>query len=223
MKKGKKFQAFAAALAAVILFSGCSLFQKNTAKNQSSAVPAASFTTSSSSVVREGSESSQPETSSSSAVVSVNPNEPTSSQSGPVLNIQTDNASFDAKFKDNPIDKKYITASNSAISTVDMVSVSNKYAQVWQDEITHAWSELTKEMSADSSTKPAALKAEQQKWKDGKTAAIQKIGTDARAAGGSLAQVNEDSQIMNFYRSRAAQLYRELYDYNKDYTYAFTS
>ena len=151
------------------------------------------------------------------------PFEPASSQNGPVIDIQTGDQAFDAKFKQNPVDKSYIKESAAAVSNIDMVNVSNKYAAAWQNEIDHAWSELQKYMKADSSSRPASLKAEQQKWEGGRAAALQKIAADAQSAGGTMAQVDAASKTMDFYRSRANQLYRELYSYDKNYTYAFQS
>ena len=76
-------------------------------------------------------------------------------------------------------------------------------------------------MATDSSTKPQQLKAEQKQWLSGKSAALKKISSAAQAAGGSMAQVNEAGGIMDFYRSRAAQIYKELYSYDKDYSYEY--
>lgn len=221
MKKGNFLRILTAALAAAILFSGCTLFRANNQKEDSSAVPAASF--SSSSRVSETSSSEKAQSSSSEASSQPTRSQPTSSQNGPVLTITTDSEDFNAKFKKNPIDKAYISASNKAVSSVDMVNVSNQYAALWEKEISSAWGKLQKAMAADSGTKPKTYTAEQKKWEAGKDAALKKISDSARAAGGSMAQVDEASQIMDFYRSRAAQLYRELYGYDKNYTYAYSS
>lgn len=218
MKKTLLVLALAVFAAAAI--SGC---KRN--NDSSSAVPAGGIVTASSAASGLASQQADPSSApaSSDDTHVVTPGEPASSQNGPVIDIQTDNKEFDAKFKQNPIDKSYISESAAAVSNVDMVNVSNKYAGVWQKEIDNAWSGLQKYMKADSSTRPAALKAEQQKWEDGKAAALQKITDDAQAAGGSMAQVDASSKTMDFYRSRANQLYRELYSYNKNYAYAWKS
>lgn len=209
----------ALALFAAAAVTGCSKWKNDS----SSTVPAGGIVTASSaasgSASRQAGSPSAPASSDDTHVVT--PGEPASSQNGPVIDIQTDNKEFDAKFKQNPIDKSYISESAAAVSNIDMVNVSNKYAGIWQKEIDHAWSGLEKHMKTDSSTRPAALKAEQQKWEDGKAAALQKIAADAQAAGGSMAQVDASSKTMDFYRSRANQLYRELYGYDKSYTYAY--
>lgn len=148
-------------------------------------------------------------------------NEPAESQPGQVLEIKTDDKAFNTKFAANPIDKAYIKENNNAISNIDMVNVSNKYSEVWQKEIAHAYAELKKHMATDSSMKPKTLQKEQEDWENGKTAAMKKISEEAQAAGGSMAEVNVASKVMDYYRSRAAQIYKELYGYNKDFTYAF--
>jgi uncharacterized protein YecT (DUF1311 family) len=149
-------------------------------------------------------------------------NEPAESQPGPVLEIQTDDKAFNEKFADNPIDKAYIKEINNAISNVDMVNVSDKYSEIWQKEITHAYTELKKYMATDSSMKPKTLQKEQEDWENGKAAAMKKISEEAQAAGGSMVEVNVASKAMDYYRSRAAQLYKELYGYKQDFTFAYT-
>lgn len=169
--------------------------------------------------------SSQPEVSSepesSSAASLPTENIPTESQPGQVIEIQTDDKEFNAKFEANPIDKAYIKESNNAISNIDMVNVSNKFSGIWQKEVTHAYSLLEKAMKTDSSMKPKTYQKEQQDWLNGKAQALKKISTTEQAAGGSMVQVNVASKTMDFYRSRAAQLYKELYGYDKNFTYEF--
>ncbi len=157
----------------------------------------------------------------SSAVSSQVLSQPAESQNGPVLTVKTDDKEFDKKFAENPIDKAYVKESATAISNVDMVNVSEKYSGIWQKEIDGAYKALTKAMSTDSSQKPKQLKAEQEKWESGKTAALQKISAEAQAAGGTMAQVDAASKTMNYYRDRAAKLYRQLYSYDKNYIYAY--
>lgn len=225
MKKYKFLSVISLFLTAAILFAGCSLFGKKTAvetnagvlQNSSSGAAASSKSAGSSNIESQNSGSS-------SSGSSQNARIPESgSEPGPVKTIQTENEKFNKKFKDNPIDKKYIKEMNDAISNIDMVDVSDKYSEVWQKEIDYAYGELEKYMKADSSKKPAAYKAEQEKWKQGKESSLKKISSDAISAGGSMAQVDEASAAMDFYRARAAAVYSELYTYNKNYTYKFSS
>ena len=135
-------------------------------------------------------------------------------QQGAVLPVKTDDETFDRKFAANSLDKAYRAEMEKAVSNVEMAKVSEKYAALWQKEIAAVWGKLERAMKTDSSKKPAALKAEQQKWEAGKSAALQKIAADAQT-GGSMAQVDAASRTMEFYRARAARLSRELYDYTK--------
>ncbi|MVB10900.1 hypothetical protein CAFE_16010 [Caprobacter fermentans] len=213
MKKNFPATIFAAALALTLLLPGCSLIHQS---------PAASSESSSSQSLSSQPASSQDDPSSDGS--SSDPGEPPAdSEPGRVLTITTDNEKFNQKFSENPVDKAYIKESDQAVSTVDMVNVSQKYAGLWQKEIDHAWSELSQKMSSDSSGKPAELKAEQEKWQNEKDTKLKKIVSDALSGGGSMAEVNAASQEMDFYRSRAAQLYRELYDYEKNYSYAYSA
>ena len=210
----------AALIALVVLFSGCSLFRRTASPASASAQPSSSSSESG------GAPASTPPASSSEDPASghaVTPNEPAQSQPGRVLEITTDSGEFNEKFAGNPIDKAYIEESDKAVSTIEMVKVSEKYAGLWQKEIIHAWEKLEQQMDMDSSGKPAKLEAEQKNWEDGRAAALKKISEEALAAGGSMAQVNEAGAVMDFYRGRAAQLYRELYEYDKSFSYAFSA
>lgn len=218
MKRNRPVSVLAAGFALLFLLSACSI--GNHAANESSSSQMSSSGVSSQ---VSSQSSSEGDPASGDPSNSAAPQDPDDSQPGRVLDITTDNKKFDQKFSENPIDKAYIKESDEAVSTVDMVNVSQKYAELWQKEIDHAWSELSQKMATDSSKKPAALKAEQQKWEDGKEAALKKIADDAYSAGGSMAEVNAASQKMDFYRSRAAQLYRELYDYEAEYSYAYSA
>ncbi len=142
-------------------------------------------------------------------------------QQGPVLTVRTDSEAFDRLFAENALDKKYKAEIAAAVSNLEMAKVSDRYAELWRAETDRAWAELQKPMKLDSSGKPAALEAGQRKWEDGREAALKKIADDAQAAGGSLAQVETSSRVMEFYRGRAAQLYRELYGYTQKFQLAY--
>ena len=208
--------AFAVALSA---FSGCS-FSK--APSAASSAPASSQVTESSQAVSSVDSSSAQSEAAVSSVASVSQgNQPTESQPGQVIAIETDDKAFDKLFKANPIDKAYIKESNNAFSNVDMVNVSNKYSGIWQKEITYAFDKLDDHLQLESSKKPKQLQTEQEEWEIKKAAALKKITEEEQAKGGSMAQVNVASKVMDFYRSRAAQIYKELYVYDKKFSYAY--
>jgi major membrane immunogen (membrane-anchored lipoprotein) len=142
------------------------------------------------------------------------------SQNGPLKTISTDNNKFNNKFKSNPLDKAYLSEINSASTTLQMVNISSKYAALWEKEVSYAYAALKAALKSDS----AKLKTagdEQEKWENGKAAALAKINSDAQVKGGSMARVEAASDTMDFYRDRAAALYRQLYDYDKNYSYAY--
>ena len=217
MKKGKVLLIMILAITSIAI-SGCS---KNKNESGASSSPASSQSATSSVAVSSAIQSEAQSAAPSSNPTSVAGNEPTQSQPGQVIVIQTDDKAFDKLFKANPIDKAYIKDSNKAFSSVEMIQLSQKYADIWSKEVTHAYAELTNHMQPDSSLKPAALRAEQEKWVSGKAAALQKITTDAQAAGGTMAEVDAASGVMDYYRTRAAQVYKSLYAYDKNYSYAF--
>ena len=125
---------------------------------------------------------------------------------------------FDEKFADNPIDQAYIQDNNQAISNKDMVEVSQKYAEIWREEVAYAYETLLEKVSDD---RKATLESEQQAWSDGTEAALEEFRADAQAVGGTMAQVDEASRVMDYYRSRAVELYEELYAIDPNYTYHF--
>jgi uncharacterized protein YecT (DUF1311 family) len=209
--------AFAAVLSTL---AGCG-FSKNKAAVSAleSSLNSQSSQTAASSQADPSSAPSEPTVSS--AASAVEGNQPTESQPGQVIVIETDDKAFDQLFTANPIDKAYIKESNNAFSSVDMVNVSNKYSGIWQKEIANAYTQLTNSMMLDSSKKPEALRTEQNNWVSGTNAALKKISDEELAKGGSMAQVNVASKVMDFYRSRAAQIYKELYAYDKNFKYEF--
>jgi hypothetical protein len=146
----------------------------------------------------------------------------TVTQNGPVKIIETDSAAFNAKFAANPIDKAYSSDMAGAASTLAMVTVSGNYTGLWNAEVSHACEQL-KTALKDNGDKLSAFEADQQKWEDGKTAALAKITAEANATGGSLARLNAASGAMEYVRSRAAALYRQLYDLDPNFTYAYHS
>lgn len=144
--------------------------------------------------------------------------EPSDSLPGAVGKIQTEDKDFNKKFAANPIDKAYIADSVNAVSNQDMVTTANKYADIWKKEIDSAFGKVT---GLAQGAQLETIRADQNDWLTEKTAALKKISDDARASGGSMAQVTEATGVMNFYRARAVEVYQQLYSYDKNYTYGF--
>ncbi len=236
MKKAVPF--FMAALCAAVLFSGCSFQHGASSAAQLPANSSSSHTGSVTLIVNSapsGASQSSSQGSSESTASSENlPNkkntagsptndvtrEKTVSQGSIVKPESTDSSKFNKKFKDNPVDRHYVSEINDAVSNIEIVKVSDKYAGLWEKEIAHACSEL-KNKAGSSAWKQ--IEADQKGWENGKVTAIQKISEDAKASGGSMAQAEAASGVMDYYRDRAAQLYRRLFDYDKNYSYAFST
>lgn len=226
-----KFKRLAPAflLCAALLFSGCSLKQSGSSAplggSVSGAVSSASVPPADSGKqVSEDLESPVPDSASGGAAGRGSADSASSrvctEQNGPLKTIRTDNQKFNEKFQSNPIDRAYLPEINAAGTTLQMGNISGKYAALWEKEIGHAYDALKSALKTD----PAKLKTvtdEQTKWEDGKAAALTKINSDAQTQGGSMARVQAASDTMDFYRDRASALYRQLYDYDKDFTYAY--
>ena len=52
-----------------------------------------------------------------------------------VIPIETDSPEFNKLFAENPIDASYVKEMADAVSTLDMVAVCRKYAELWEAEI----------------------------------------------------------------------------------------
>ena len=98
------------------------------------------------------------------------------------------------------------------------MEVSEKYAGIWREEVAAAYDALLEKVTDE---RKETLKKEQQAWSDGTEAALQEFHDDAQAVGGSMAQVDEASRVMDYYRGRATTLYEELYALDPNYTYHF--
>ena len=140
------------------------------------------------------------------------------SQSGTIIEIKTGNKDFDEYFKANPIDKKYSQEINNAFSAVEMVDVSQKYSKIWEDEISYAYNKLMSHANSENADK---FKSQQEEWLNSKGSELSKISQNAAKLGGTMAQVEEAGGIMEFYRRRAVQIYSELYNFEKEYSYKF--
>lgn len=225
MNKPIKLIALAAAAAVVLGLAACN--GDASSSTGSSGTPSQnSQNAASSEAGQSGGASSQEQASGtgseSSAVSSQAPNidEPAEGeQPGQLIDIESGNAAFDQKFKNNPIDQQYLKEMQNVVSNVDMVTVSEKYTSLWKTEIEQAYKKL-QNLAADDKE---AYAEEQAQWEKDTPAALEKIYESAGSVGGSLAAVNAASQTMDYYRTRAAQIYAELYTYDPNFTYEFSA
>ena len=214
-------QVIGAALCAVFLLAGCSNLNitlptvKGSAGSSQASSAKKSAGADSSAAGKETTPSSQVKTSSAEEEGRGSGNEKT------VSPVSTDSEAFNKKFNSNPIDTHYASELGTLMATRDIVQLSSKFTDSWNSEIKHAMTELKAKAGSDA-VKWSKIQADQKKWEDGKDAAIEEIGKNAQAGGGSVAQVITSSKVMEYYRARAAQLYRILYDYEPDYSYAYS-
>lgn len=205
-----------ALLVVVALLFGCKSKEAPTssAGSSSSSAPSSSSSkveSSSSEPEASSSSSSEAESSSSNTYSSVEPahSEPPASN----------NATFNEVFAQNPIDKAYKEDSKDAVSTQEMVELADRYAQIWSYEINYAYDKL---MGHLSTSEQQSLQKEQDNWYNGLESAIEKIYSDAVAEStGTIAQLTASSNILEYYKSRAVDLYLRLFEYEPELTYYY--
>ncbi len=130
-------------------------------------------------------------------------------------NVITEPAAFEDVFAKNPIDAAYDIESPEALTTLDMVNLENKYADLWKEEVNHAYQQLIQRGAEGA-------EADQQTWNNALTGELQLL-KDSVTVTGSLAQVEYGIKVKNFYREKAEALYKQLYALNPDYTYIYAA
>lgn len=128
-----------------------------------------------------------------------------------------DNEAFEEKFEANPLDAAYREASMEAVSNKDMAELAETYAHYWESEVNSGYERL---MALSGNDKD--IEAGQEQWRSGYTQAMEEIASNAAALGGSMASVEEATLRMEYYRSRAKEIYGMLYAYDPDFQYQFT-
>lgn len=144
----------------------------------------------------------------------------TASQSSSEANTppQASEEEFEAYFEQNPIDKAHAEAQTTAYSNADIVKVENQFSEIWQQEIDRCYEKL---LTTASKEDQAAIEQAQTKWSAEKQSKLDKISQDAQQNGGTMANVQVATNTMNFYRDRAKELYRSLYNYDQAYGYVY--
>lgn len=132
-------------------------------------------------------------------------------------NIVTSNKEFNKLFAKNPIDKAYLTEMEKAASSTDMIAVNEKYTDIWKTEIDEGYKKLLAKAPAD---KKSSYQKTQEKWVKETPAELEKISTAAQNAG-SMAQLEVSGETMEYYRNRAARIYKNLYTHDAKFTYSY--
>lgn len=225
----QKLQKIIAVLCAGIMgiftLSGCSLFYTQSSSDtsddslqsssQNSSQSASESTpTSDSSTEGESSASESSEESSQSTM------EDTSSEHSDILpDISADDPDFAIIFSENPLDADYTAELEDATSTGKMITIINKYLDLWKNEVDAAYRTLMEKTSGDAKED---IRTQQETWIDETDDNIQAI-QDGVEGDGSARQLEITSQIMAYYRARAATLYSQLFQIQPDFTFAYQS
>lgn len=126
-----------------------------------------------------------------------------------------DLAQFAELFAKNPIDAAYKKALDTATATSDMVSVMSDYTRVWEQEMQAAFKQL---IALDDNEQ---YRSEQETWGRETPDVLEKIKTDALKDDGTLGAVVAAEQTMNYYRTRAERLYKQIYGISGTITYQY--
>lgn len=131
---------------------------------------------------------------------------------------QAGTADFESYFAKNPIDPAYQETFDSAVSTIAMVEAANQFADVWKQEIKGCYEKL---LTLAPGEKQAQIEQQQEKWQAESQGRIDEIVENAQKDNGTLGRVQSAVDVMNFYRSRAKELYGLLYEYDQNFSYVY--
>lgn len=207
------------------MLAGCSLFNigsssdtsedSSQGSSQSSSQSSEESTPTPESSTQEESSSSESSEESSESTM-----EDTSSEHSDILpDISADDPDFAIIFSENPLDADYTAELEDATSTGKMITIINKYLELWKTEVDAAYRTLMEKTSGDAKED---IRTQQETWIDETDDNIQAI-QDGVEGDGSARQLEIASQIMAYYRARAATLYSQLFQIQPDFTFAYQS
>lgn len=142
--------------------------------------------------------------------------EESGSESSATASVDTE--AFEALFAQNPIDAAYETQMNEVSTNQEIISVTNTFSGLWNDEISHAYSELLKKTQG---SEKEAIEKDQSNWNATKDGQLQEI-ENSITGDGSTIQMERAIRVKDFYRDKAKSLYEKLYQYEPDFTYIYT-
>lgn len=206
MKKMKAASLLVASMMIFSVFFGCNREPEEVSSLPSSPPISAPESEVSSGVISTPATSSTPGT------------DPTPSEGATTLKtIVTSNKEFNKLFVKNPIDKAFLTEMEKAASSTDMIAVNEKYTKLWQTEVDEGYKKLLAKAPAD---KKKSYQTRQEQWVKDTPAELEKISSKAQSAG-SLAQLEVAGETMEYYRQRAAAIYKNLYTHDAKFTYSY--
>ncbi len=221
-KLQKLIAVFCAGMIGISMLAGCSMLNTQSSSESSDDSSQGSSQSSSESSSDSTSDSSTEEssTSESSEESSESTMEDTSSEHSDILpDISADDPDFAIIFSENPLDADYTAELEDATSTGKMIGIINKYLELWKTEVDTAYRTLMEKTTGDAKED---IRTQQETWIDETDENIQAI-QDGVEGDGSARQLEIASQIMAYYRARAATLYSQLFQIQPDFTFAYES
>lgn len=128
--------------------------------------------------------------------------------------VLTDNEQFNELFQNNSIDKQYDNELKYCESSTEMVNKTNEYAQKWYNEVFNAYDLL---ITLVDDEKAQYLQESFDEWASTVSDTVNQYNEEARLNGGTNVQILEASnKIMIFYRTQAAEYYKQIYEITGD-------
>ncbi len=129
----------------------------------------------------------------------------------------SDSNAFEEKFAQNPLDAAYREASMASVSNKEMAELAETYAGYWEEEVNDGFERLLALSGNDGE-----IESSQDQWLSRRDQAMRDIAEEAAAAGGSMAAVEEATLRMEYYRTRAKEIYGQLYGYDPNFQFRFS-
>lgn len=125
----------------------------------------------------------------------------------------TDNTDFNTLFAQNALDTSYQTAVADATES-QMASIAAQYTGYWQAEVENAYAALALATGEN-------YDEEKESWQSNAQLQTQEIYNAAKSEGGSMAVLAAYTEVMNLYKSKAAQLYEQVYTLTGSFSLAY--
>lgn len=143
---------------------------------------------------------------------------PVASQQDPSSSVSSSAVSFDDYFSENPIDSAHEDAQLQALSTMEMLDVETRFADVWKIECEQAYEKL---LDAAPSDQQAAIEQAQQQWSSQLPTRLNNIASQVQGSDGTMAGVQGAIDTLTLYRDHAKELYSKLYQYDHSFSFSY--
>ena len=123
--------------------------------------------------------------------------------------VFTDDAAFNELFAANELDAAYMTESKELTNVADMRNLAITYGEKWREEVDNAYNQLF-DLLSDNSAEQDKLITSQQQWVASIEETESSFRTEAESEG-TYGLLAADTAMMNYFKSRAAVLYHQIY------------